>query len=80
MSKVEAPAAPVADERYHERAQAVEYVRSKGLPGVTENTIIRATYYTRRLKRTKIGRHVYWAESELDRWIASCSLGGEAIQ
>jgi hypothetical protein len=78
MLKVEAPAAPVADERYHDREGSAAYARSKGLTKVTEQTIVRATYYgTKKLRRTKIGGRVYWAESALDDWIASCSLGGE---
>ena len=41
------------------------------------STIIRATYYgSKKLRRTKIGGCVYWAESALDDWIASCTLGG----
>lgn len=71
------PAEPVADERYHDREGSAAYARSKGLTKVTEQTIVRATYYgSKKLRRTKIGGCVYWAESALDDWIVSCTLGG----
>jgi hypothetical protein len=61
-----------ANEKLFTKERAVEYCHSRGLEKVTENTIVRAVYYSRKLKRPRIiGGCSYWAQSDLDRWIAT---------
>lgn len=64
---------PVIDEIYFTRDEAVNYCHSKGLTTVKKGTILRATYEGRKLlKGTKIGNRLYYARSDVDRWIAAC--------
>jgi hypothetical protein len=63
-----------ADEIYFTRTEVVDYCRNvRNLSSVSEGTIIRATYEGRRLlKGTKIGARLYYARSDVDRWLAAC--------
>lgn len=63
-----------SDEVYFTRAELVEHCRNvRNLKSVTEGTILRATYEGRKLlKGTKIGNRLYYARSDVDRWLAAC--------
>lgn len=65
-------ASPSNTDRLYTRDRAVEYCHSRGLEKVTANTIVRAAYCSRKLKRPRlIGGTAYWTRADLDRWIAT---------
>jgi hypothetical protein len=63
-----------SDEIYYTRTEVVDYCKeTRNLRTVTEGTILRATYEGRKLlKGTKIGNRLYYARSDVDRWLAAC--------
>lgn len=63
-----------SDEVYFTAAEVVEYCREvRNLKTITEGTIRRATYEGRKLlKPTKISNRLYYARSDVDRWLAAC--------
>ena len=63
-----------SDEIYYSRSEVVDYCRTvRNLKTVSEGTILRATYEGRKLlKGTKIGARLYYARSDVDRWLAAC--------
>lgn len=62
------------NETYFTADEVVTYCHEKrNIKTVKPGTIRRATYEgDRPLRRTKIGGRVLYAQSDVDRWIASC--------
>lgn len=66
--------APV--EQFFNAEEVAAIARSRGLKHITRNSVVTAAYYgDRPLKRTKVNGRVYYARSDIERWLAGEKLG-----
>ena len=58
-------------EQYYTRAEVARIAQRRGLKYITENSVWTAAYYgDRPLKKTKINGRIYFAHSDVERWLA----------
>lgn len=63
-------------QKFYDRAGVVAFAHERGLTHITGNSVNSAAYHNNRpLKRTKVHGRIYYAQRDIEAWLAGERVG-----